>query len=324
MTQYQTQLCIVGGGPAGLTAAIYAGRAILKPVLVTGGFEGGSMIPGGQLMITTEVENYPGFPEGISGPDLMMKMQEQARHFNITEINEFAIEFSLTNGKHLISLANGDQVYANAVILAMGAQAKWLRAPGEAFYTNRGVSACATCDGPLPMFKDQSILVVGGGDTAMEEAMFLSKFGSKIYIIVRRDVLRASKIMVDRVQSNPKIEILYNLAVQEYHGDGNHLTSVDLVSTLPLGDNESSVTRSMQCAGVFLAIGHDPCTQALKTTDLQMNGEGYIVVHDHIYTNLPGVFAAGDIHDTHFKQAITAAGFGCMAAIAAERWLSSQ
>lgn len=322
--QYTTKLCIVGGGPAGLTAAIYAGRANLKPVLVSGGFEGGSMIPGGQLMITTEVENFPGFPDGIDGPDLMVRMMEQAHKFNITEIQEFAtgFVFNHSNGssdsrtRHQITLANGDTILCEAVILAMGAQAKWLKAPNEEVYMNRGISACATCDGPLPMFRDKVILVIGGGDSAMEEATFLTKFGSKVYIVVRRDVLRASKIMLDRVLANPKIEILYNRSIKQYHGTDGTLTGVTLQSTV--SDNNWDI----ECAGVFMAIGHDPCTKHLSDTGIKMDPEGYLEVHDHVYTNIPGVYAAGDIHDIHFKQAITAAGFGCMAAIAAERGLN--
>lgn len=320
--QHSTRLCIIGGGPAGLTSAIYAGRANLKPILVSGGFEGGSMIPGGQLMITTEVENFPGFPEGIAGPDLMVKMMEQAHRFNILEIQEFATGYHFNhstndNSKHLhqVTLANGDTILCEAVILAMGAQARWLKAPDEEVYINRGISACATCDGPLPMFYDKVILVIGGGDSAMEEATFLTKFASKVYIIVRRNVLRASHIMLDRALSNPKIEILYNRTVKQYHGDGQALTGVTLESTV------GYETREIECAGVFMAIGHDPCTKHVQGTGIKMDLEGYLEVHDHVYTNIPGVYAAGDIHDTHFKQAITAAGFGCMAAIAAERGL---
>ena len=324
MNPRMTKLAIVGGGPAGLTAAIYAGRANLKPILISGGFEGGSMIPGGQLMITTEVENFPGFPEGISGPELMARMQQQAAKFGADEIQEFATKFEfVNNGPHTITLADGQIVIAKAVILAMGAQAKWLGAKDEAKYINNGISACATCDGPLPMFRDKPIFVVGGGDSAVEEATFLTKFASRVYLVVRRDVLRASKIMQARTAAEPKLEILWNSVIDEYHGDEKGmLESVTIRSTLP-GDGDDDRVRKMPATGVFMAIGHSPCTKHLIGTGIKLDQTGYVVPHDLIGTNIPGVFTAGDIHDTHFRQAVSAAGFGCMASIAAERWLET-
>jgi len=317
-TPQKIQLLIVGGGPAGLTAGIYAGRANLEPIIAVGGFHGGSMVPGGQLMITTEVENYPGFPDGISGPDLMARFQEQAKHFGGIIVEEFATEFKLKpGGPHMVKV--GSQWYeTEAIILAMGAQARWLGAPDEQLFINKGISACATCDGPLPVYRNKHILVVGGGDSAMEEATFLAKFAAKVSIVVRRDQLRASKIMQDRALSNPKIEVLWNTLITGYYGDDDFLKGVHLVNT------QSGEKTSLDVGGVFMAIGHEPCTVPVKDSGLKLDESNYVSVHDHIFTNIDGVFAAGDIHDIHFKQAVSAAGFGCMSAIAAERWLETK
>jgi thioredoxin reductase (NADPH) len=313
-----SKLAIIGGGPAGLTAAIYAGRAGLNPILVSGGFEGGSMIPGGQLMITTDVENFPGFPDGIEGPELMDRMQRQALKFGAKEIQEFAISFNLKpSGPHEITLSDGSKIIADAIILAMGAQAKWLNAKDESKYINRGISACATCDGPLEMFRDQVVCVVGGGDSAVEEANFLTRFASKVYMIVRRDTLRASEIMATRAKENPKICILWNSSIVEYMGDSNgDLSGVVLRS--------NDVDMALPCKGVFMAIGHSPCTNCLKDSMLEMDEVGYLKTRDLVHTNIEGVFTAGDIHDNVYRQAISAAGFGCMASIAAERWLAER
>jgi len=313
------RVLIVGGGPAGLTAAIYAGRANLNPVIAVGGFERG-LYPGGQLMITTEVENFPGFPEGIQGPELIEKMNEQAKRFNVTFVEEFAKDFEFKpGGPHTCKL--GDVTYeADSIILAMGAQARWLGAPGEDKWMNKGISACATCDGPLPCFRGKRLLVVGGGDSAMEEASFLTKFASKVSIVHRRDALRASKIMQERVLKHPKIEVLWNSVIVGYKGETS-LTSVTIQ------DTKTGETRDIEVGGVFMAIGHDPCVKYLKDhkgAQVEMESTGYIKVHDHIRTSVEGVFTCGDVHDSHFKQAISAAGFGCMAAIACERWLEEK
>ena len=308
------QVVIVGGGPAGLTAAIYAGRAGLNPIVAVGGFKEGE-IPGGQLMITTDVENYPGFPESISGPELMDRLQEQAVKFGAVIIHEFATNFEFGK-EHQLYI--GDQLYiADAVILANGARARWLGAKDEELYINRGISACATCDGPLPYFRDKDIYVVGGGDSACEEALFLTKFASKVYIVHRRDQLRASKIMAERVLNHEKINILWNTTIEQYIGnkDGN---LCEIILQTPIGSHRSV------CGGVFMAIGHIPNTSALEGSRIEIDSQGYVVVKDNVLTNIEGVFAAGDNHDKTYRQAITAAGFGAMASITAERWLQNR
>jgi thioredoxin reductase (NADPH) len=317
MTDLVTKLLIVGSGPAGLTAAIYAGRAGLQPIVAAGALEKNNY-PGGQLMITTEVENYPGFPDGITGPELMERLFEQARKFDITILDDNATDFKFHvagSGSHVVRV--GDViVHANAIILANGARAKWLGAPGEKLWINRGISACATCDGPLPAFRNKPIYVVGGGDSACEEALFLTRFASRVYMIHRRDTLRASKIMASRVLNHSKITILWNTIIMEYMGDSETgLTGIKLYK------HGESTDWYVPAAAVFMAIGHEPNTTTLQGSGLELDTEGYIQVRDNVYTNIRGVFAAGDVHDTIYRQAITAAGFGCMAAITAERWL---
>ncbi|ACL67412.1 thioredoxin reductase [Anaeromyxobacter dehalogenans 2CP-1] len=300
------RLVIVGSGPAGYTAALYAARANLQPLL----FEG--MQPGGQLTITSEVENFPGFPEGILGPELMEKMKKQAERFGTRfEASEITrVDFS----QRPFKLWQDDTLYtADAVIVATGASAKWLQIPSEKQYQGRGVSACATCDGFF--FRGVEIAVVGGGDTALEEASFLTKYASKVHVVHRRGELRASKIMQDRARKNPKIELVLNAVVDEILGDGKAVTGVRLK------DTRDGSTRELPLKGVFMGIGHEPNTGIFKG-QLEMNEVGYLAVKaPSTATSVPGVFAAGDVSDPHYRQAISAAGTGCSAAIDAERWL---
>ena len=303
------KLIIIGSGPAGLTAALYAARANLEPLV----FEG--VAAGGQLMITTDVENYPGFPDGIMGPELMDQFRKQAERFgarmrqvDVTEVDFSQRPFQLSVG--------ADEFTADAVIVATGAQAKWLGVPGEQVLTGKGVSACATCDGFF--FRDQELVVVGGGDTAMEEALFLTKFASKVTVVHRRDEFRASKIMAERVLSHEKIEVMWNTVVTEIQGE-------DTVTGVSLEDTVSGEKRNFKTDGVFIAIGHKPTTD-LFTDELELDSNGYLIVgiNGGTTTSVEGVFAAGDVADHTYRQAVTAAGTGCMAAIDAERWLAGQ
>nr|BFD58215.1 thioredoxin-disulfide reductase [Bdellovibrio sp. CKG001]BFD61645.1 thioredoxin-disulfide reductase [Bdellovibrio sp. HM001] len=300
---------IIGSGPAGLTSAIYTSRANLNPLMIEG------EEAGGQLMTTTEVENFPGFEHGITGPDLITVMRKQAERFGTRFItrNVTKVDFSQRPFKVWI----GDKLHlAKSIIISTGASAKYLGLPSEKMYANRGVSACATCDGAF--FRNQEIGVVGGGDTAMEEAQFLTRFASKVYLIHRRDHFRASKIMVDRALKNPKIEVLYNTEVVEVLGDGKSMTGAKIKSTV------DGAVKELPITGLFLAIGHKPNTDLFKGM-LDMNETGYLITQPNTtYTNIPGVFAAGDVQDHVYRQAITAAGTGCMAAIDAERWLEAQ
>ncbi|WP_413586161.1 thioredoxin-disulfide reductase [Bdellovibrio sp. HCB274] len=300
---------IIGSGPAGLTSAIYTGRANLEPLMIEG------EEAGGQLMITTEVENYPGFDHGITGPDLISVMRKQAERFgtrfitrNVTKVDFSARPFKVWIGEKLH--------LAKSIIISTGASAKYLGLPSERTYMNRGVSACATCDGAF--FRNQEIIVVGGGDTAMEEAQFLTRFASKVYVVHRRDHFRASKIMAERTIKNPKIQVIWDSEVTEVLGDGKSMTGAK-VRNLKTGE-----VQEMNVTGLFIAIGHKPTTDLFKGI-LDMNETGYLVTQPNTtYTNIPGVFAAGDVQDHVYRQAITAAGTGCMAAIDAERWLESQ
>jgi thioredoxin reductase (NADPH) len=300
------RLVIVGSGPAGYTAALYAARANLNPLL----FEG--MQPGGQLTITSEVENFPGFPEGILGPELMEKMKKQAERFGTRfEMGEVTrVDLS----RRPFQLWQDDRVFtADAVIIATGASAKWLGIASEKKYQGRGVSACATCDGFF--FRGVDIAVVGGGDTAMEEASFLTKYATKVYVLHRRDELRASKIMQERVKKNPKIELVLSVTIEEILGDGKAVTGLRLKST------KDGSLRELPVKGVFMGIGHEPNT-AIFRGQVKMNDVGYIDVKaPSTVTSVPGVFAAGDVADPSYRQAISAAGTGCQAAIDAERWL---
>ncbi len=300
---------IVGSGPAGLTAAIYSSRANLKPLMIEG------EEAGGQLMITTEVENFPGFDHGITGPDLIAVMRKQAERFGTRFItrNVTKVDFS----KRPFQVNIGDQVHlAKSVIISTGASAKLLGLPSEKAYMSRGVSACATCDGAF--FRNVEVGVIGGGDTAMEEANFLTKFASKVYIIHRNESFKASKIMLDRAKKNPKIAFIYNSTVEEVLGDGKSMNAVKLKST------KTGEVSTMNLQGLFIAIGHQPNTK-LFNSQLDMNEVGYLKTKPGTtYTNIPGVFASGDVQDPIYRQAVTAAGTGCMAAIDCERWLEAQ
>ncbi|PIY95148.1 MAG: thioredoxin-disulfide reductase [Candidatus Levybacteria bacterium CG_4_10_14_0_8_um_filter_35_23] len=300
---------IIGSGPAGLTAAIYTTRANLKTLII------GGVSWGGQLMLTTEVENFPGFPQGIMGPDLMANMRKQAEKFGaeIVEENFTSEEFSASNGKSFTIRAGDRSFEGRSVILATGADTKWLDVPGEKEKIGRGVSTCAPCDGPF--FKNKDVIVVGGGDSAMEEAEVMTRYATSVTLIHRRDTLRASKIMQDKIKSNPKIKIILDTQVSKILGDFK-VTGVELANV------KTGEKREMATDGVFVAIGHIPNTALFKGIDL--DEKGYIKVYEHTKTNVEGVFVAGDVHDIHYKQAITAAGFGCMAALEVEKWLADK
>lgn len=308
------QLIIIGSGPAGLTAAIYSARANLAPLVIEGEPSSTSDQPGGQLMLTTDVENFPGFPEGIMGPELMMRFKEQAARFGATFLTAKATKVEF--GERPLKVHVRDEVYtADAVIVSSGAQSLMLGLQAEERLIGHGLSTCATCDGFF--FRDKEIAVVGGGDSAIEEATFLTKFASKVTIIHRRDSFRASKIMQDRALNNPKIEMRWNAVVTDLVGE-NQLESIVLTDTVT---GESS---TMNVSGLFIAIGHRPNTDVFKGV-LDMEDSGYLITRpDSTYTNIPGVFACGDVKDHVYRQAITAAGSGCMAAIDAERWLEAQ
>ena len=307
------KVIIIGSGPAGLTAALYAGRANLSPVV----FEG--IQPGGQLTITTEVENYPGFEKGVMGPELMEIMRAQAHRFGASSLykNITKVDFSTRPFK----LWADDELYlADAVIVSTGASAKLLDLPSEKEYMGYGVSACATCDGFF--FKNQEVIVVGGGDTAIEEATFLTKFASKVSIVHRRDSLRASKIMQDKAKKNPKIAFIWDSVVEEILGRSEN--GKKTVTGVRLRNVKTGSLSTVQADGVFMGIGHKPNTDLFKG-QLDMDGVGYLIIRDRsTRTNIPGVFAAGDVADSVYRQAVSAAGTGCMAAIDAERWLESQ
>ena len=331
------KVVIIGSGPAGWTAAIYAARASLNP-LVFAGRSQGTLLAGGQLMLTTEVENYPGFPEGITGPEMMQKFFEQAGRFDtrvVTDDGPMPAKdvsgklFSIFQDVKSVDLSSrpfhvvgdgGHEVLAESVIIATGAVAKWLGLENEQRLAKSGggVSACAVCDGALPMFRDAELGVVGAGDTAVEEATYLTKFASKVHMFVRRDVMRASKVMQERALNNPKIQMHWNTEVIEVLGDAK-------ISGVRLINNQTQEEREMDLGGLFMAIGHKPITDFL-TGQLDLDETGYIVLKDggRSLTNIEGVFAAGDVADHVYRQAVTAAGMGCRAAIDAERWLGEQ
>jgi thioredoxin reductase (NADPH) len=320
------RLVIVGSGPAGWTAAIYAARAALNPVAYIGvpKQDPGPVLPGGQLMLTTEVENYPGFPLGITGPEMMAHFQQQAERFGTKVIGEDVgkIDFSSDPVKqpHVLHLADGTRVKAHAVILATGAVANWIGLENEMRLARSGggVSACAVCDGALPAFRGQPLAVVGGGDTAMEEATYLTKFASTVYVIHRRDSLRASKVMQQRYLSRPNAKVLWNKVVVDVLGD-------QTIEGVLLEDTVTKERSRLDVRGLFIAIGHTPATKFLKGTALELDEAGYIALKGrNSYTNIPGVFAAGDVSDSQYRQAVTAAGMGCQAALDAERWLAAE
>jgi thioredoxin reductase (NADPH) len=311
---------IIGSGPAGLTAAIYSARASLKPLLIDAPPDAEKQTaPGGQLMITTDVENYPGFAKGIQGPELMVEFRSQAERFGTEFLEEWITEVDLSERPFQI-YTDSKTISAETLIIATGASAKWLGIPGEAKvpdgFGGNGVSACATCDGPLPAFRNRTLVVVGGGDTAMEEATFLTRYAAKVYVVHRRDKLRASKIMQEKAFRNEKIEFIWNSELVEILG-----TMEDGVTGVRLRNVQAGEERTLDCAGVFVAIGHKPNTDLFKG-QLDMDEIGYIKTSGHsTATNIPGVFACGDVQDSVYRQAVTAAGTGCMSAIDAERFL---
>lgn len=308
MSDVAHNVVIIGSGPAGLTAALYAARAELSPVVVAG------LVPGGQLMNTTEVENFPGFPTGIQGPELMQNMIKQVEHFgaqmvyeNVTSVDFSARPFKVVTEKQ--------SLMAQTVIIATGAEANWLNVPGEQEKRGKGVSACATCDGFF--FKGKDVVVIGGGDSAMEEATFLTKFASSVTVVHRRDEFRASKIMLKRAQDNPKISFITNAQVLEVLGEST-------VEGVRVKDNASGVETIIPASGYFAAIGHTPAGNIFAAAGIEVNEAGYVVPKEFTQTNIAGVFVAGDVHDHRYRQAVTAAGEGCKAALDAEKYLAAE
>ena len=307
-------LVIIGSGPAGHTAAIYAARANLKPFMFEGYVAGGSA--GGQLTTTTDVENYPGFPQGIQGPELMQLFRKQADRFGTEMVGEDIVEVDFSKRPFAIK-SDQREVRAKAVIIATGAVARRMGVPNEEKMWNNGMSACAVCDGALPFFKNQPLMVIGGGDTAVEEASYLTKFGSIVYLVHRRDELRASKIMQKRAFDNEKIEIIWDTVFKDAVGE-------DFVTGARIQNVKSKEVKDISVAGIFYAIGHTPNTQMFEG-QLDLDTTGYIKVKTGTQeTSVEGVFAAGDVHDHKYRQAVTAAGTGCAAALEAERWLAEQ
>ena len=310
-------LVIIGSGPASWTAAIYAARANLNPLV----FEGAgsrTMIPGGQLMFTTDVENYPGFPDGVSGIDMMLDFKKQAVRFDTRVVTEDIVEVDFSRRPFRLRSSEGQEILAETVIVATGANARWLGVPGEErlAQSGGGVSACAVCDGALPHFRGQVVAVVGGGDSAMEEALYMTKFAGEVLLIHRRDELRASQIMQERALASDKMRFLWNRTVEEVMGD-------DVITGLRLRDTVTGEVSKIEVGGMFVAIGHIPNTGFLNgQIDLQENGYVRLPTAWRTETNVPGVFAAGDVMDDYYRQAVSAAGTGCMAALEAERFLA--
>ena len=303
---------IIGSGPSGWTAAIYAARADLKTLVFTGLEKGG--LPGGQLMLTTEVENYPGFREGIMGPALMDEMREQALRFGTQLVEDDVASVDFSKRPFTLTSEDGESYKGRAVIIATGASAIWLGLENEKRLQGRGVSACATCDGFF--FKNKDVVVVGGGDTAMEEANFLTRYANKVSVVHRRNELRASKIMQERARNNPKIEFVWDSAVVDVLGEKG-------VEGVKVKNLKTGAESELKTDGLFIAIGHKPNTE-LFAGQVDMDPAGYIIQHDHTQTNIPGVFAAGDVSDTRYRQAVTAAGDGCRAALDAEHFLTGE
>ena len=306
-----SQVLIIGSGPAGYTAAIYAARAMLKPTIVQG------LQPGGQLTITTEVENYPGFGDVIQGPWLMEQMEQQAKNVGTNIVNDMITKVDFSSKPFTAESESGTTYTADTVIISTGAQSRWLGLPSEQKFQGYGVSACATCDGFF--FKEKEVAVIGGGNSAVEEALFLTNFASKVYLVHRRDALRSEKILQERLFKNKKINIIWNSELAEITGEENptNVTGIKLKSTI------DGSTTDLKVDGVFIAIGHDPATQIFKS-QINMDDEGYIITEpDSTLTNINGVYAAGDVRDKTYRQAVTAAGMGCMAALEAEKYISS-
>ncbi|HYA70441.1 MAG TPA: thioredoxin-disulfide reductase [Thermoplasmata archaeon] len=302
------RVAILGSGPAGLTAALYAARAELKPLVISG-------IPaGGQLLITTDVENFPGFPEGIQGPELIDRMRRQAQRFGAEFVDDNVVRVDFTHRPFHIETGTSGTVVADAVIIATGANARWLDLPSEERLKGHGVSACATCDGFF--FKGKELAVVGGGDSAMEEALFLTNFATHVTIIHRREQFRASPIMLERARAHPKVSFLLNSTVEEVVGR-------ETVEGLRLKNVRTGAVSPLKVGGLFVAIGHVPATEVFRGA-LELDSEGYLKLHQETRTSVEGVFAAGDVHDRRYRQAVTAAGAGCRAAIDVERWLAEQ
>lgn len=300
-------LIIIGSGPAGYTAGLYAGRAMLNPTLFAG------FASGGQLMLTSDIENFPGYPEGIGGPEMMIELRSQASRFGceIIDKNVDSVDFS----KRPFKLNVGKEIHlANSIIITTGAEAIWLDAVNEDVHKGRGISTCATCDGAF--FRDKEVIVIGGGDSAMEEATFLTKFCSKVTIVHRREGLRASQIMADRAKANSKINWKLNFSIKEWLGSEGNFEGALLVNT------KTGAEEKLSCDGAFIAIGHKPMTSFLNN-QLETDENGYLLWKENTMTSVPGVFAGGDVVDTRYRQAITAAGMGCMAAIDVEKWLEN-
>jgi len=316
------KLVIIGSGPAGWTAAIYAARAQLDPVCFIGvpKQDPGPILPGGQLMLTTDVENYPGFPDGVSGPEMMALFQKQAERFGTRVVGEDIVSCDFSQRPFNLTTSGEDEIRTHTVIIASGATANWLNLENEQRLARSGggVSACAVCDGALPMFRDKPLAVVGGGDTAMEEATYLTKFASTVYVIHRREELRASKIMAERFMNQPNSKVLWNKVVVDVLGD-EKITGVELEDTV------TGERSTLDVAGLFIAIGHTPTTKFLEGSGVDMEDTGYLrLATRSSATNIPGVFAAGDVADAEYRQAVTAAGMGCQAALDAERWLATE
>jgi thioredoxin reductase (NADPH) len=316
------KVVIIGSGPAAWTAAIYAARANLSPIVYEGAISEENRLKGtlplGQLNLTTEVENFPGFPEGVQGPDLMFKMREQALRYDTRIVTEDIVTTDLKKHPFVLRDSADQTIEAHAVIIATGASANYLGLESENAYKNRGVSACAVCDGALPRFRNKPLIVVGGGDSAAEEGTYLTKFASEIYLVHRRDSLRASKVMAERILSNEKVKPVWHSVVEEVLGDeANGMTGVRVKNI------QTQAVQTIEAPGMFVAIGHTPNTKFLNG-QLDLDAKGFVVLHDahRTTTSIEGVFAAGDVADPIYKQAITAAGMGCKAALDAERWLT--